>query len=269
MLVGILNVTPDSFSDGGVHWNRELAVAAGERLASEGADIIDVGGESTRPGAEPVSIEEEINRVLPVVESLADGGLVVSIDTSKPAVAAKAIDVGASVINDVTGFRDQRMIGLAAESGVGVVVMHMSGEPRTMQMDPQYEDVVADIGQFLAEQSQRLIQAGVAPEAIVIDPGFGFGKTPEHNWELFSRLAELTDLGFPVMLGTSRKSTLGRITEEETPLELDGATAVTTALGFERGARVFRVHNIPGSRDALRIAAAIVDPTKWDEWQQD
>ncbi|HEY5891370.1 MAG TPA: dihydropteroate synthase [Acidimicrobiia bacterium] len=269
MLVGVVNVTPDSFSDGGLYLDSHDAIMAGLELSVQGAWMVDVGGESTRPGASEVSIADECERVVPVVKGLADSGVSVSIDTHKPEVAARAIEAGADAINDVTGFTNPEMIDLCAATGVGAIVMHMKGDPRTMQANPTYRDVVSEVGSFLLDRAQALEAAGVAPHSIVIDPGFGFGKTLEHNLELMNRLDEICALGYPVMLGTSRKSTLGEVSGQSDPMSRDVATAATTALGFERGARLFRVHNVVASRDALRIAAAIVDPQRWDEWQQD
>lgn len=238
-------------------------------MAANGAAIVDVGGESTRPGAVRVPVGEEADRVLPVVKGLVDRGVQVSIDTSKPEVAALAIASGASVINDVTGFRNPDMIDIAVVSRSGVVVMHMLGDPRTMQDEPRYNDVVDDVKAFVVGQAMRLVDAGVDPAGVVVDPGFGFGKTTFHNLELVNRLGEFVASGFPVMLGASRKSTLKALTGEEDPKGRDGHTAVLTAIGFDRGARLFRVHDIGQSRDALRIAAAIVNPQRWEEWQQD
>jgi dihydropteroate synthase len=269
VLVGIVNVTPDSFSDGGEALEPQAAIMRGLELHGQGAGMVDVGGESTRPGAEPVSLEVELERVLPVVAGLTDRGVGVSIDTSKPEVASRAIEAGATVVNDITGFSDNRMIDLCAAAGVGVVVMHMKGRPRTMQAEPVYGDVVGEVIEFLTDRAHALDRAGVNPEAIAIDPGIGFGKNVEHNLELLNRLGEVANLGYPMMIGTSRKSTLGEVTGQGTPKARDTATAVTTALGFERGARLFRVHNVVASRDALRIAAAIVGSQTWDEWQQD
>jgi dihydropteroate synthase len=238
-------------------------------MMSAGAGLIDVGGESTRPGADKASAGEEAERVLPVINALVARDFPVSIDTSKSEVAALALAAGASVINDVTGFRDSDMVDVAAVSGAGVVVMHMLGDPRTMQEDPHYDDVVADVKAYLIGQALRLVDAGVDRSSIVIDPGFGFGKTVQHNLELVSRLGEVVAAGYPVMLGVSRKSTLQAITGEERPKRRDGQTAVITALAYERGARLFRVHDVGQSRDALKIAAAIVSPQRWEEWQQD
>ncbi len=269
MLVGVLNVTPDSFSDGGLYADSHEAIMTGLELCEQGAEMVDVGGESTRPGASAISADEECERVLPVVAGLVNSGVPVSVDTYKPEVAARAIEVGADAINDVTGFTNPAMIELVASRSVGAIVMHMKGEPRTMQANPTYRDVVQEVSSFLLGRARALEAAGVDPQSIVIDPGFGFGKTLEHNLELLNRLDEICALGYPVMLGTSRKSTLGEVAGRQDPTSRDIATATTTALGFERGARLFRVHNVPASRDALRIAAAIVDPQRWDEWQQD
>lgn len=269
MLVGVVNVTPDSFSDGGLYLDSHEAIMAGLEMYEQGAWMVDVGGESTRPGASPVATEEEINRVVPVVKGLVDSGVPVSVDTRKPEVAVRAIEAGADAINDVTGFTNPAMIDLCAAGGVGAIVMHMKGDPRSMQTNPTYRDVVREVGSFLLGRAQALEAAGVDPQSIVIDPGFGFGKTVHHNLELMNRLDEICALGYPVMLGTSRKSTLGEVSGQSDPMSRDIATATTTALGFERGARLFRVHNVVASRDALRIAAAIVDPQRWDEWQQD
>lgn len=269
MLVGVLNVTPDSFSDGGRYLDSHVAITAGLELFDQGAWMVDVGGESTRPGASAVTAEEECERVVPVVKGLVNSGVPVSVDTYKPEVAARAIEAGADAINDVTGFTNPAMIDLSAASGVGAIVMHMKGDPRSMQTNPTYRDVVKEVGSFLLGRARVLEAAGVDPRSIVIDPGIGFGKTIEHNLELMNRLNEICGFGYPVMLGTSRKSTLGEVTGQSDPGMRDVATATATALGFERGARLFRVHNVVASRDALRIAAAIVDPQRWDEWQQD
>jgi dihydropteroate synthase len=266
--MGVINVTPDSFSDGGVHLEKQTAVAAGRDMVAQGADIVDVGGESTRPGAGPVSAAEELDRVIPVVEALVSGGVLVSIDTSKPMVARAALEAGAEIVNDVTAAASEEMSEVVAESKAALILMHMQGTPRTMQQEPFYEDVVAEVGSFLAERARRVIEAGVEPRSIAIDPGIGFGKTVEHNLELIHGLGKLAGLGFPVALGASRKSFLGRLTGIEDPAARDHATAVTTALGYERGARVFRVHEVASSRAALRLAAAIVNPQQWDEWSQ-
>jgi dihydropteroate synthase len=269
VIMGVLNVTPDSFSDGGVHAAAADAIAGGIAMHDAGAEIIDVGGESTRPGAQPVSIADELSRVIPVVERLADLGRLVSIDTSKPTVARAAIEAGAGILNDVTACSAPGMAELVVEAGVGVVLMHMQGTPEDMQRDPRYHDVVTVVAGFLAERAAHLIDMGASPDSIAIDPGIGFGKTVRHNLELLAGLGTLARLGYPVVLGASRKAFLGRVTGIESPMDRDGVTAVTTALGFERGARVFRVHDVPSSRAALLVAATIVSPELWEERSPD
>jgi dihydropteroate synthase len=256
-IMGVVNVTPDSFSDGGQFDDARQAIDHGRRLVAEGAALLDVGGESTRPGADPVAIEEELERVLPVV-----AGLVpiqrVSIDTMKSAVAAAAVDVGASYVNDVSAFRhDPEMADVVADFGLDCCLMHMLGEPRTMQRDPRYEDVVSDVKAFLTERMEAAMRAGVAEERIQLDPGIGFGKTLEHNLELLRRLGELTDLGRPLVIGTSRKSFLGRITGRDVT-ERVPATIATCVMAYERGASVFRVHDVAAVADALKVADATV-----------
>jgi dihydropteroate synthase len=257
-IMGVVNVTPDSFSDGGTFLDRDAAIRHGLRLAFEGADLLDIGGESTRPGAEPVSERDELDRVIPVIEGLraAGAGARISIDTSKAAVAAAALDAGADYVNDVTALRgDPEMAGLVAERGVDVCLMHMLGTPRTMQAEARYDDVVADVKAFLAERIDAAVAAGIALERIQVDPGIGFAKTIEHNLEVLRRLGELTELGRPIVLGTSRKSFLGRITGRETAERMP-ATLATVVMGYERGAEVFRVHDVAPARDALVVAAA-------------
>jgi dihydropteroate synthase len=257
-IMGVVNVTPDSFSDGGTFLDRDAAVRHGLRLAFEGADLLDIGGESTRPGADPVSERDELDRVIPVIEGLRAAGADarISIDTSKAAVAAAALDAGADYVNDVTALRgDPEMAGLVAERGVDVCLMHMLGTPRTMQSEARYDDVVADVKAFLAERIDAALAAGIALERIQVDPGIGFAKTIEHNLELLRRLSELTELGRPIVLGTSRKSFLGRITGRETAERMP-ATLATVVMGYERGAEVFRVHDVAPARDALVVAAA-------------
>jgi len=267
--MGVINVTPDSFSDGGLHLDAVAAIAAGRKMMEQGADLLDIGGESTRPGAVAVPAVEELRRVMPVLEVLVADGAVVSIDTSKPDVARTALEAGAEIVNDVSAAATPGMTDVLGESGAGVVLMHMKGTPRTMQRDPTYDDVVAEVAAFLGSKAQQVIDAGVGLASVAIDPGIGFGKTVTHNLELIDELGKLAGLGFPVVLGTSRKTFLGRVAGIEDPTQRDGVTAVTTALGFERGARVFRVHDVVSSRAALSIAAAIVNPQLWDEWSQD
>jgi dihydropteroate synthase len=269
-LMGIVNVTPDSFSDGGRYLESEAAIAHGEQLAREGADILDVGGESTRPGAEPVSEAQELARVLPVIEGLAAAGAAlpaapqISIDTSKAAVAEAALEAGASLVNDVSALRgEERMVEVLARSGAECCLMHMLGEPRTMQVAPRYGDVVEDVKAFLRERLEFALAHGVARECVMLDPGIGFGKTEAHNLELLRRLDELGELGVPILIGTSRKAFLGgilaRAAGREQPLapaERLAGTLVTNVLAYERGARVFRVHDVAAVRDALAVTAA-------------
>jgi dihydropteroate synthase len=253
-LMGVVNVTPDSFSDGGAFEDPAAAVAHGRRLAAEGAAILDIGGESTRPGADPVPVEEELRRVIPVVEGLA--GARISIDTMKLAVAKAAVEAGATYVNDVTAFRnDPDLAGFVADRGLDCCLMHMLGEPRTMQADPRYDDVVDDVKAFLGQRMDFAIRAGVAEDRIQLDPGIGFGKTLEHNLELLRRLDELTELGRPLVIGTSRKSFLGKLTGRDVTERVPG-TIATCVLALERGASVFRVHDVAEVADALKVAAA-------------
>ena len=256
--MGVVNVTPDSFSDGGLFLDPGRAIEHGRRLAAEGADLLDVGGESTRPGAAEVSADEETARVVPVIEGLAGGGATMSIDTSKLAVAEAALDAGAAVVNDVTALRGAPEIAaLVADRGAGLVLMHMQGSPRTMQEDPTYDDVVDDVKAFLAERMAFARAEGVPEERIWLDPGIGFGKTVEHNLELLRRLGELTELGRPLVLGTSRKSFIGRIGEAEVDQRL-GGTIATCAIGFANGATILRVHDVREVREAILVAEAIL-----------
>jgi dihydropteroate synthase len=264
--MGIVNVTPDSFSDGGLFLDAEQAIAHGRELAAAGADILDIGGESTRPGAEAVTAEVELERVEPVVAALCDAsgaGVPVSIDTSKAPVAAAALDAGAEIVNDVTALRgDPELAGLCADRGPIVVLMHMLGEPRTMQDDPRYEDVVTDVRAFLAERIETAIAAGIEEERIWIDPGIGFGKTVEHNVELLRRLGELADLGRPIVVGTSRKRFLGSLTGREVTERL-GGTVATNVLALAEGADVFRVHDVAAARQALDVGAVLLGRADW------
>jgi dihydropteroate synthase len=256
-IMGIVNVTPDSFSDGGEWFERDAAIAHGRRLVDEGAAILDVGGESTRPFSDPVPAAEELRRVVPVVEALAGAGAQVSVDTMKLEVARAAIAAGATFVNDVTAFRhDPAMAALVAEHGCDCCLMHMLGEPRTMQIDPRYDDVVSEVKAFLEERAAFAVAEGIAEHRILIDPGIGFGKTVAHNLELLDRLGEIVALGFPVLLGTSRKAFLGRLVGREDPHERVAATVATNVLGLERGATVFRVHDVAATADALTVTAA-------------
>jgi dihydropteroate synthase len=259
-VMGVVNVTPDSFSDGGRYLDAAAAIAHGRRLIAEGADLLDVGGESTRPGAQPVTPEQEIARVLPVIEALAPERRV-SIDTTKIAVARAALDAGATYVNDVSAFRfEPDLAGLVADAGVDCCLMHMLGEPRTMQDDPRYDDVVDDVKAHLEERIAFATAEGVAEEHIHVDPGIGFGKTAAHNLELLRRLDEIVALGRPVVVGTSRKSFLGRLTGRDDPADRLPGTIATNVLALERGARIFRVHDVAPVRDALVVSAATLRP---------
>jgi dihydropteroate synthase len=277
--MGVLNVTPDSFSDGGLYLAAEAAISHALGLVRDGADIVDVGGESTRPGAAPVPAAEELSRVSDVIEGIAaaDTGVQISIDTSKAAVAAAALDAGAGLVNDVSALRaDPEMVGLVAERDAECCLMHMLGEPRTMQESPRYDDVVDDVKAFLAERLEFAVGQGVSEQRVLLDPGIGFGKTVEHNLQLLGRLDELTALGRPIVIGTSRKSFLGRIAGETRTANprsraADGRTGAldrlpgtlaSNVLAYERGARVFRVHDVAAVRQALAVAAATLGG-KW------
>ncbi len=255
--MGVVNVTPDSFSDGGEFLDPERAVDHALELVREGADMLDIGGESTRPGAEAVGAEEELRRVVPVLERLVGVGVPISIDTSKAAVAESALDAGATWVNDVTALRgDPDLATLCAERRCEVVLMHMLGEPRTMQDDPRYEDVVDDVRAFLAERVEAAIAAGIEERRIWVDPGIGFGKTLEHNLELLRRLGELRELGRPILVGASRKRFIGAITGREAG-ERVGGTIAANVLAVANGAEAVRVHDVAATRDALRTANAI------------
>jgi dihydropteroate synthase len=254
--MGIVNVTPDSFSDGGEFLDPERAIAHGRELAEQGADILDIGGESTRPGAEAVDADEELRRTEPVVRALTSAGFPVSIDTSKVAVAEAALDAGASTVNDVTALRaEPELAGLCAERDCEVVLMHMLGDPRTMQEDPVYGDVVDDIKAFLAERIEFATRAGVSMERIWVDPGIGFGKTVEHNLELHRRLGELAELGCPIVFGSSRKSFIGKLTGAGVDQRL-GGTIASNVIAYANGARMIRVHDVAPMRQALTVAEA-------------
>jgi dihydropteroate synthase len=258
-VMGVVNVTPDSFSDGGVNYAPDDAVASARRMYAEGAAIVDVGGESTRPGSEGVSVDEELRRVEPVLEALA-GEVPISIDTAKAAVARRALELGAELVNDVTALRgDPELVEVVAESGAYLCLMHMLGAPRTMQVNPTYDDVVSEVARFLDEQVRFAVAHGVAEERICVDPGIGFGKTVEHNFQLLSHLEVIVSLGRPVLVGVSRKSSLGRILGDPDaktgPLSASIAAAVTA---YERGATILRVHDVKEHVEALTVAATVV-----------
>jgi dihydropteroate synthase len=262
--MGVLNVTPDSFSDGGAHDTFEAACAYARRLMDEGADIIDVGGESTRPGSDEVSVDDELARVLPVVGQLASEGIVVSVDTRHAPVAAACVDAGASIINDVSGFRDPAMVAVAAAPGcaVGLVVMHMLGEPKTMQSEPRYENVALEVGTYLLNRARELEAAGIAHDRICIDPGPGFGKTAEHNLELLRATLEMSTLGYPLMAAYSRKGFLGKLTGIAEPAKRVASSVVVAAYAAGQGAHVLRVHDVAPTVEALAVLSAITRPDR-------
>lgn len=258
LVVGVLNVTPDSFSDGGLYRDPGAALARAREMTAEGAGMIDVGGESTRPGADEVSADEEIARVIPVIRRLkAELRVPVSVDTRKAGVARAALEVGADVVNDVSGLRDAGMAAVVAESGAGLVLMHMRGTPRTMQLDPRYDDVVGEVTEELGVALEAAVRAGVTAERVVVDPGIGFAKNFQHNLELLRGLEGVGRLGRPILLGVSRKAFLGHILGGAPPEERVVATAAACVLGLMAGARIFRVHDVKPVRDALRVAEAV------------
>ena len=255
-VVGIVNATPDSFSDGGVHLDPAAAAAAARRMAAEGAALVDVGGESTRPGADAVALDEELRRVVPVLERLE--GVPVSIDTAKAEVARRALALGAELVNDVTALRgDPELAGVVADAGAYVCLMHMQGEPRTMQVAPRYEDVAGEVAAFLEERLAFAVAAGIPEERVCVDPGFGFGKTPAQNFELLRRLDVLVALGRPVLVGLSRKSSLGKLFDPAARTGSLAASLGAAVAAFDRGASIFRVHDVREHVEALAAAAAV------------
>jgi dihydropteroate synthase len=260
--MGILNTTPDSFSGDGTHLDVGAAVEAGLGMVASGATIVDVGGESTRPGASLVALDTEIERVVPVIETLSSQGVLVSVDTSKPDVARAAMEAGAVAVNDVTGLENPKMRSLCAEAGVGVVLMHMQGTPRTMQRRPHYSNVVQEVKEYLLDGAEAAIRSGISRESIVVDPGIGFGKTYDHNIELMTHVEAFCETGWPVLVGTSRKGFLGEILEPvrgaTLPNERDGATAATLALAVAAGVAILRVHNVPLAVEVVHTANAMV-----------
>ena len=258
-VMGVLNVTPDSFSDGGRYSTIDVALRHAQQMAEQGAAIIDVGGESTRPGARAVNEQEELDRVLPVIEALRrEIDLPISIDTSKPGVMRAAVAAGASIINDVYALQADGALQAAVELQQPVCLMHMQGEPRTMQNEPQYEDVVAEVTQFLRERVAQCIQAGLGEGMIIVDPGFGFGKRPAHNVELLAGLSRVTEIGVPVLVGLSRKSTLGKITGKDVS-QLMPASIAAAVLAVQQGAQIVRAHDVAETVDALRVATAVMN----------
>jgi dihydropteroate synthase len=261
VVVGILNVTPDSFSDGGNFIDPEAAAGHAASMLDEGAGIIDVGGESTRPGSDPVSQEEEARRVVPVIERIiaARPGAVISVDTYRSATAAAALDAGATIVNDVSALRgDPRMASLVAEAGCPVILMHMQGEPKTMQREPRYSDVVREVKDFLLSRAEHAVATGVGQKNIIVDPGIGFGKTVDHNLALLRNLEAVVDLGFPVLVGASRKRFIGSITGVEEAADRVFGTVATTVLAYEKGATLFRVHDVRANSEALTVAEAVL-----------
>ena len=257
-IMGIINVTPDSFADGGEHATMQTAIAHGLKLAGEGADVLDIGGESTRPGAEGISVEEELRRVIPVIESLAkQTSLPISVDTSKPEVMRAAVAAGAGLINDVYALRREGALEAAAALGVPVVLMHMLGEPRSMQEAPRYDDVVADVHRFLAERIFAAEMAGIAKKNLVVDPGFGFGKTIAHNLALLAQLQRFTELGVPVLAGLSRKKTIGELTGRSDPHDRIHGSLAAHLIAAQRGAMLLRVHDVAATIDALKVWNAV------------
>ncbi|KRG66330.1 dihydropteroate synthase [Stenotrophomonas chelatiphaga] len=257
-VMGIVNVTPDSFSDGGQHDTAEAAVAHGLKLVEEGADLLDIGGESTRPGSEPVPLDEELRRVLPVIEQLAARTTVpISIDTFKPEVMRAAVAAGAGMINDIHALRQPGALEAAADTGVPVVLMHMQGEPGSMQADPQYDDVVAEVHRFLVQRLFAAEMAGIAKKNLVVDLGFGFGKSVEHNMTLLARSERFLELGVPMLAGLSRKRTLGELTGRQLPAERVAASVAAHLVAVQRGARIVRVHDVAATVDALKVWAAV------------
>ncbi len=256
LVMGIVNVTPDSFSDGGRHFDAARAIAHGRQLVEEGADLLDIGGESSRPGAQSVSADEELRRVLPVIEALAGVGVPLSVDTVKPAVMRRAVAAGVSIINDITALQTPGALETAAVSGAAVCLMHMQGEPRTMQADPTYGDVVAEVRDFLARRVAAAQAAGIAADRIIVDPGFGFGKRLEHNLALLRHIGRFRDLGACVLAGLSRKSMLGEITGREVSRR-DTASVAAALLAARNGARILRVHDVAATKDALAVWAAV------------
>jgi dihydropteroate synthase len=258
LIMGIVNVTPDSFSDGGRYANRRRALDHARRLLEEGADILDIGGESSRPGAEPVTLDEELRRVLPVLEGLVELPVPVSVDTCKPQVMRRALAAGAAMINDIFALRAPGAVEAVAETPAAACLMHMQGEPRTMQQAPQYGDVVSEVEAFLVERAAACVAGGIGRDRIVLDPGFGFGKTPQHNLELIRALPRLCGAGFPLLAGLSRKGLFGKIVGREA-LERVYASAAGALLAAQRGASIVRVHDVAATRDSLLVLQAIED----------
>ncbi|MFQ6128439.1 MAG: dihydropteroate synthase [Thermoplasmata archaeon] len=261
LVMGVVNVTPDSFSDGGKFLDAERAVAHAKQLVEDGADIIDIGGESTRPGSDPIPAKEELQRIAPVVDGVIDEiSVLISVDTYRPEVAKKALGMGVHIINDITGLRSPKMTKLVADNNAGVIIMHMQGTPKTMQKNPSYDDVIADILRFLRERVEYAENKGIDRESIVIDPGIGFGKTWKHNLEIISRLSEFKSLGLPILVGASRKSFIGKVLNADVDERLSGSLAML-AMSIANGARILRVHDVKESVDAAKMTWAALKST--------
>jgi dihydropteroate synthase len=261
VLIGILNVTPDSFSDGGDFLDPKKAAKQAAAMLEEGAQVIDVGGESTRPGSDTVSPEEELNRVLPAIQGILEDrpDTVISVDTYRASTARAALEAGAGIINDVTAMRDDpEMADVVAEAGCTVILMHMLGEPKTMQQEPHYEDVVREVRDFLSERAAYAEETGIASDKIILDPGIGFGKTQDHNLTLLNNLDTIAELGYPVLMGASRKRFIGSITGVEEAKDRISGTIATSVLAYERGATLFRIHDVRANREALEVADAVL-----------
>ncbi len=256
LVMGIVNVTPDSFSDGGLYGSRDAAIVHAHQLVNEGADIIDIGGESTRPGAEPVSVQQELDRVVPIIEGLRGVGVPISIDTFKPEVMRAAIRAGAQMVNDINALQDEAAMRVVAQSNVAVCLMHKQGDPKSMQAQPRYQNVLAEVSAFLRERIAAAEAAGIDMDRIVIDPGFGFGKSVAHNFSVLANLSELAELGVPVLAGLSRKSMLGAVTGQEVGQRLPASVAAAL-IAVQRGAHIVRVHDVRATVDALKIWYAV------------
>ncbi|MCK4456746.1 MAG: dihydropteroate synthase [Thermoplasmata archaeon] len=262
LVMGVINVTPDSFSDGGEFLDPEVAIAHAKKLVKEGADILDIGGESSRPGSDTLPAKEELERIVPVLEGIIDDvKVLISVDTCKPRVARKVLDMGVHIINDITGLTSTELAGVVARHEAGIVIMHMQGTPKTMQKSPRYGDVVADILRFLRERVKRAEKKGIRRESIIIDPGIGFGKTAEHNLEIISRLKEFKSLGLPVLVGASRKSFIGKVLDKDVDGRLSGGLAMLS-MSIQNGASIVRAHDVRESADAARMTWAALNSTR-------
>jgi dihydropteroate synthase len=261
LVMGVINVTPDSFSDGGKFLDAEAAIAHAKKLVKEGADLLDIGGESSRPGSDAIPAKEELERIVPVLDGIIDDVKVpISVDTCKPQVARKVLDMGVHIINDITGLTSAKLADVVAKHGAGIVIMHMQGTPKTMQKKPRYDDVVADILRFLRERVERAEKKGIRRESIIIDPGIGFGKTAEHNLEIISRLKEFKSLGLPILVGASRKSFIGKVLDKDVDDRLSGGLAMLS-MSIQNGASIVRAHDVRESVVAAKMTWAVLEST--------